>query len=437
METFLQVLLNLFFLLTPIFLYITFWKGLHYHHHRSLTKYFFLILCIATLVLTMLFPIQIEIMQIVLPLDFQHIVIFIATFIGGITFGFMVIIVQAVTNFLLYGANVMVLGLLFGLMIVCGAYLLSQSYYQLTKTKRKLITLAIFLAPISIVMFYPNHPFTMLSRLELFITGITYLLALGFITLLILFLIERIQMSEKLEQDLQKSEQLRLVSELAASVAHEVRNPMTVARGFIQLIHSSPKLSKDEKKYLQLTMSELDRAQSIISDYLSLAKPKDKVYEPVSVYYVMDKVRHTIQAYALMNNVSVYRDVPPHLKVKADERELTQVLLNLAKNGIEAMENGGSLILSATQKRSRVILRVKDTGCGMTNDQLKQLGTAYYSTKEKGTGLGLMITYNIIHSWGGQVSVQSKVNEGTEFMIELPIAHEQKTLTKQTPSQSL
>ncbi len=384
----------------------------------------------------MLFPIRVEIMQNILPFDFQFIPIFVATLLGGWIYGIPLIIVQSSTNFILYDLEVMLFGLCAATFIFFGAYWISLRYNKFEMKKRSLVTLAVFFSPIMIILFFPTNPL-MLPLGESLIVGIVYASVTGLIALLILSLINLIQTSEQLEKDLQKSEQLRLVSELAASVAHEVRNPMTVARGFIQLIHSNSKLTDDEKKYLQLTISELDRAQSIISDYLSLAKPKEKVNEPVLVYHVMDKVRHTVQAYALMNNVSVFLDVPTHLKVKADDKELTQVLLNLAKNGIEAMEHGGSLFLTGSQKESHVILKVKDTGCGMTNEQVKRLGTAYYSTKEKGTGLGLMITYNLIRSWGGQVTVNSKVDIGTEFIIQLPAAFENEFISSKTSSQSV
>ncbi|WP_096189486.1 sensor histidine kinase [Evansella halocellulosilytica] len=436
MEIFLQFLLNLFVLLTPIFLYVMFWKGLKLHHHTTLTKLFFFFLCMVTIIFIMLFPIRVEIMQNILPFDFQFIPIFVATLLGGWIYGIPLIIVQSSTNFILYDLEVMLFGLCAATFIFFGAYWISLRYNKFEMKKRSLVTLAVFFSPIMIILFFPTNPL-MLPLGESLIVGIVYASVTGLIALLILSLINLIQTSEQLEKDLQKSEQLRLVSELAASVAHEVRNPMTVARGFIQLIHSNSKLTDDEKKYLQLTISELDRAQSIISDYLSLAKPKEKVNEPVLVYHVMDKVRHTVQAYALMNNVSVFLDVPTHLKVKADDKELTQVLLNLAKNGIEAMEHGGSLFLTGSQKESHVILKVKDTGCGMTNEQVKRLGTAYYSTKEKGTGLGLMITYNLIRSWGGQVTVNSKVDIGTEFIIQLPAAFENEFISSKTSSQSV
>nr|WP_281419536.1 ATP-binding protein [Bacillus alkalicola] len=125
-----------------------------------------------------------------------------------------------------------------------------------------------------------------------------------------------------------------------------------------------------------------------------------------------------------MNNVSVEIAVPQNLSILGNEKELTQVVLNITKNGIEAMESGGVLTLTAELRDDHVDISIKDTGQGMSKEQLKQLGNAYFTTKEKGTGLGLMISYNIIHSWGGTVSVQSKKGEGTEFIIHLPLLSE-------------
>ncbi|MDG5786813.1 ATP-binding protein [Evansella sp. AB-P1] len=420
MDLFLHYLLNIFIILTPIFLYIIFWKDEQTYCQKKIPQLLFFTLCAVTMIIVMLFPIP---LHSGITFDLRYIPIFIGTLYGGVPIGIGLIVVHLIGRIILFGYAYLLIGFLISIFLVISASWASKYFNDWSNKKKYGITIIIFFLPSQLLIVYPNN-YLSIPRLEAFITMILFLAFTTCIVLIVVFLIDRIQINSRLKQDLIKSEQLRIVSELAASVAHEVRNPMTVARGFIQLIHTNSKLSANEKDYLQLTISELDRAQSIISDYLSLAKPEKKEIKPIQVYHIMDKVRHTIQAYALMNNVSVEMNIPKLVAIYGNEKELTQVMLNLAKNGIEAMEHGGTLTLSANKKDKKVQLVVKDTGIGISKDQLAKVGTAYYSTKEKGTGLGLMISFNIIHSLGGTVSVNSVLGEGTEFKINLPCIQE-------------
>lgn len=219
---------------------------------------------------------------------------------------------------------------------------------------------------------------------------------------------------------IEQSEKLKLVSELAASVSHEVRNPLTVTRGFIQLLRSQDFTRDKQIAYIDLAMEELNRAEGIISDYLSFAKPQmakpDKLEVQQEIRYVAD----VIAPFATMNRVDVRLEVAGVCHVLGERDRFRQCLVNLAKNAVEAMPEGGSLLLFAGRYGSRAEIRVKDTGIGMTAEQTARLGTPYYSTKEKGTGLGTMVVYSVVKAMGGRIKVDSSPGAGTCFTLVLP-----------------
>ncbi|MFA9555904.1 ATP-binding protein [Evansella sp. AB-rgal1] len=416
MEPFLHYLLNIFIILTPIFLYTTLWSGKKVTTHKNLTKIVFFFVCATVMFLTQIFPITLygEIM-----FDLRYISIALGTLYGGFYTGLGLTILSIILKYTSIDLHITIFSFVVSIYFVLSSKLISN-YINEWNTTRKYGSICImFTLPSLFVLAYPTN-LLIIPRLDSFLVMLGFLIFNIPVALLVYMMIERIRMGERLNKELEKSEQLRLVSELAASVAHEVRNPMTVARGFIQLIHSHSNLTEREKQYLLLTISELDRAQSIISDYLSLSKPEKIILKKVNIYHIIEKVRHTIQAYALMNNVFVEMNAPSHLSVFGNEKELTQVILNLAKNGIEAMENGGTLLLSAYGRNDVVEVVIKDTGQGMTKEQISRIGTAYFSTKEQGTGLGLKISYNIIKNLGGSITVKSEWKNGTEFIITLP-----------------
>ncbi|RNA70150.1 ATP-binding protein [Alteribacter keqinensis] len=433
MSVFKDFLHNLFYILTPIFLYVTFWGGFGFQRNRKMTRIFFFILCVSSMVLSMTFPV---VLNNGITFDLRHVPLIIGTLYGGWGMGLALLLFQNAYRAIWIGMESILFAIYFSSLVYLFFLGFSKYYHSIKLTKKILYYMLVLLIVASLATVFPSTIFAD-TRTEIAYYMVQFFFIYSCVSFLVIYTLEKILLNERLKGDLRKSEQLRLVSELAASVAHEVRNPMTVARGFIQLLQSNANLTENEKKYMQLTLSEIDRAQLIISDYLSLAKPKDVELETINVAFTMDKVRHTIQAYALMNNVSVYLDVPSHLKIRGDEKELTQVVLNLAKNGIEAMPQGGKLFLSAVHTGQHIRIKIADTGSGMTKEEVKQLGTAYYSTKEKGTGLGLMVSFSIIRSWGGHIQVNSKVGEGTEFIIQLPVITEKHDTPEKEPTMSV
>ncbi|MBP1995686.1 ATP-binding protein [Paenibacillus eucommiae] len=264
-------------------------------------------------------------------------------------------------------------------------------------------------------------------HLSFFLMGVLYCM-FHFLTMLLLtYLIERIKENLWIRQEVQHSEKLNVLSELAASVAHEIRNPMTVARGFMQLLNQSQVSEEKRTMYTTMVIEEIDRAQSIISDYLSLAKPQAEKLENVNISLLMVKLMNLISPYASLRNVQIELHTAPSLNMEANADKLIQCLVNLTKNGIEAMPVGGTLDIIGYKEHTKIILEIKDNGIGMSQEQIERLGTPFYSTKLKGTGLGMMVSYNIIKSFNGSIHVQSELGKGTCMRVSFPSLPESKS----------
>ncbi|MEY8347547.1 HAMP domain-containing sensor histidine kinase [Bacillus cereus] len=233
------------------------------------------------------------------------------------------------------------------------------------------------------------------------------------------YLTEYLNENALLRTEMQKSEKLNIVSELAASVAHEVRNPLTVVRGFIQLLESTEDMKN--KDYMRLVLAELDRAEQIISDYLNLARPQIEKKEHICLSAQLIEMTTLMSSFAAMQGVYLQVEISENLYTIGDKTKLKQAIMNIVKNGIEAIqENKGYLKVTAIQKDHAIIVRVKDSGVGMTKEQLARLGQPYYSLKEKGTGLGLMVTFSILQAHSGTLEYKSESGKGTEAIITLP-----------------
>jgi two-component system sporulation sensor kinase B len=237
---------------------------------------------------------------------------------------------------------------------------------------------------------------------------------------------EMILENERLNFEVQRAEKMNIVGQLAASVAHEIRNPMTSVKGFLQLLKDDA-LGKEKKNlYINLSLEELDRTDTIINNYLSLAKPADelKVVEiRKEVHYVIE----TMTSFASFHNVGMtaeHQEEP--LFIKGNSEKLRQVLINIIKNGIEAASSASNpnpaIQIRTFASPSSIVIEIEDNGDGMSEEEVKRLGMPFYSTKEAGTGLGMMVCYRIIKTMQGAIRVTSRKGEGTCFTITLPKA---------------
>lgn len=233
-------------------------------------------------------------------------------------------------------------------------------------------------------------------------------------------LYEAIKEIHQLRSEMQNSEKLKVISELASVFAHEIRNPMQVTRGFLQLLNE-PDLPKKKKEYIHLSIEELDRANEIINDFLSFGKPSINNIDRIDVGYQLKRVVNMIQSYSLSHNVEIKTDFYNSGWIYANPQKLNQLLINILKNAIESMPDGGNVwITSSSTADGYIKITIKDQGIGMTKEQIDRLGSPFYTLKESGTGLGMMVSFQIVRSFKGKIQVASEKGKGTEFIILLP-----------------
>ena len=220
---------------------------------------------------------------------------------------------------------------------------------------------------------------------------------------------------KKLENEMDRLDRLNLVGEMAANIGHEVRNPMTTVRGFLQIL-SKKNDCAHYKDYFDLMIKELDIANSIITQFINLAKNKP-------VYRVMQNLNTIIQTLyplilgeAYKSEIYINKKLHPIPDLLLDDKEIKQLILNLVCNGIEAMSPGGSLTLSTYTDDKEVVLAVHDHGSGIKQAALDKLGTPFVTTKENGTGVGLAVCYSIVNRHKARIEVETSPS-GTTFLV--------------------
>jgi PAS domain S-box-containing protein len=234
----------------------------------------------------------------------------------------------------------------------------------------------------------------------------------------VILIIRSIQDRKAHQQLTIKTEKLSLAGQLAASIAHEVRNPLTSIKGFIKLAREDT--MHDE--YYTIIEEEIDRIETIASELLVLGKPISLEIETCDAGKMLKDVSILLQSQAVMRKIDIqYSDIEPDCFVRCNAGQMKQVFINIIKNAIEAMENGGVIRTSARLNGEKVEIVITDEGKGMPESVLKKLGEPFYSTKEDGTGLGLMVCFNIVEQYEGIIRVESTVDKGTAFTIELPL----------------
>jgi two-component system sporulation sensor kinase B len=233
---------------------------------------------------------------------------------------------------------------------------------------------------------------------------------------LIAYIIEFVQKSVEMRQQLIKSEKLKAVEQMGAAISHEIRNPLTAASGFVHLLQDDALPRHKRREYLALVKDELMSAERVIQDYLTFAKPALDRIEEINVKSELRQIINIVQPLANQNSVEILTDFSIIGFIKGDRQKFRQCFVNVLKNAIEAMPNGGTLTVTTEFNQNDVSILVKDNGIGMTQEQLERLGEPFYSTKGKnGTGLGMMVVYSIVRAMNGDIQAESEVGAGTSF----------------------
>ena len=221
------------------------------------------------------------------------------------------------------------------------------------------------------------------------------------------------------EQEISKLERMNLIGQIAASIGHEIRNPMTTVRGYLQLLGEKPG-NVTQKPTFDLMISELDRANAIITEFLSLAQTKQSDLKTQNLNDILNILSPLLDADAFTNNKQMCIILGEIPNLKLSEKEISQLVLNLIRNGLEAMSEGGTLTIRTYVECDKVVLEIEDEGCGIPKENLKKLGTPFFTTKDNGTGLGLATCYKIVESHNAKIHINSS-SSGTIFCILFPI----------------
>ncbi|MDO3677769.1 PAS domain-containing protein [Paenibacillus ehimensis] len=217
-----------------------------------------------------------------------------------------------------------------------------------------------------------------------------------------------------------KSEKLTIAGQLAAGVAHEIRNPLTALKGFVQLMGRS---EHSYSQYLPIMKEELERIETIISELLMLAKPQAVQMKIADLAVLVQDVVMLTSAQAMLLNIELrFSTTSEPLPIRCDPNQIKQVFVNFLKNAIDAMPRGGMIDVSLEAAEQKLALVcIADQGCGITEEQLRQIGEPFYSTKEAGTGLGLLVSHKIIEHHKGRIHIASEVGVGTTIQVTLPL----------------
>ncbi|MGE7876843.1 PAS domain S-box protein [Peribacillus muralis] len=225
----------------------------------------------------------------------------------------------------------------------------------------------------------------------------------------------------EMQEQIRKSDTLNVVGELAAGIAHEIRNPMTALKGFIQLLEDG--VEGDFSTYFHVITSEIKRIETIITEFLVLAKPQALKIVKQDVHTILRETLELLAAQALLENIqfnTFFEEV--EFTVLCEANQLKQVFINIIKNALEVMPNGGAVRINTSRCTGKyVCISITDQGMGIPSEKLKKLGEPFYTTKDRGTGLGLMVSYKIIEEHKGYIDVESEVDKGTSFHIYLPL----------------
>ncbi len=225
------------------------------------------------------------------------------------------------------------------------------------------------------------------------------------------------------EREVSRAELLAAVSELAAGTAHEIRNPLTTVRGFIQLLSAK---HDEEKEYYELILAELDRANKIIGDFLALTKPSVNEMGLCSINHLIEDIVLLVEGQANLHCIEVHKELSGNIPLTCiHPDQIKQVFLNLIRNGIQAMPDGGRLYISTklSENMDLILMEIRDTGVGILPENLSKLFAPYFSTKIEGSGLGLTISNRIIKNHGGDIKVESGGGQGTIFRVCLPVSN--------------
>lgn len=410
-----RLLVNVLFMLLPIFVFQMFWldKG---RVNSSLKTPGFAIMLSVSIILCMSFPIEF------FPgfnFDLRQVLLIIGALYGGYYFSawlFMTVIGYR----LMIGGDGVFVSFFVVTLITLFIPLLTDIYSKLKLYQKVFISIVI--AEISAFLTIFLTFFISQTPVEFHSISINYFVIQGLSMGFVVYLVETMKYNAKMRKELIKAEKMSILTQISASISHEVKNPITITQGFVEALEDED--SKERRKeYIGYILEELQRAQNIIYEFLALTKPELDSMATINLTQELSYSVNLMKPFAKSHKVKIeVENLDDHCMILGDRQKIRQCFINLIKNSIEATENGGELRISAVKNSNRINIDIIDNGIGMTPNEVNKLGTPYFTTKEEGTGLGMMIVFNVIKTMKGEIKIESEKGKGTHFMITFPLA---------------
>jgi two-component system, sporulation sensor kinase B len=362
-------------------------------------------------------------------LDFRYVPLILAFLYGGYRMGLTLSVLVISYRLLIVGVD----GLFFILMVM--AFLLitlhfTHHKYHLLPYKEKVIYSSTLIALTLIIFILGTQTLTGFPDVSS-----KFGLWLIFISLNILTLYTTIYIHESLKEmefvhyEVAEYEKMHLINHFSISIAHQLQKPLNTIQETLETIKSDTSLSNQSHFEINTSLKEIAEAQKIIGNYLLLAGSDDHKNDFLNVHEEIEYILKCIQTFALIHLVEVvyHPSFDKDLYIKGNRSQLHQALLNIIKNGIEAIKGDGKLEIGIHEMLESIYIVIEDNGIGMTKEVMNLLGNPLKSQKENGTGFGTMIAYNIIQSMAGKIEVNSEKGKGTTFSIVLPKAKNVQT----------
>lgn len=414
-----DLLINFLIILFPIFLAHVIYLVKYVYRLKAIRGWFLAIFPILSLVLCMLFPVVTEEHFV---WDLRWIPFILGGLYGGYRLGMILIVITLVIRYVTGGESGFYVACITFPFIGVSLFFISKYYLKTSVGKKIVIGVALIFLVHILTDYVSTQIFDLVIGISLWKQYFIIQL-IGIVIVIILWevIIANFQVLEKLV----KAEKLQIVGHLAASISHEVRNPLTVTRGYLQMLREdvSPQI---KVKYANIALQELDRATDVINDYLTFASMCPEKMERLRTSTEINHVVNSIKPLASKNGIdlkiSVFDDEAYY--VVGESKKFQQCLFNIIKNGIESMSEG-ELSIHVLHAAATIQIKIQDQGRGMSQEQINRLGEPYFTTENTGTGLGMMVSYSVIKSMDGTIYVSSVQGEGTCFSLNLPIhAHE-------------
>lgn len=222
-----------------------------------------------------------------------------------------------------------------------------------------------------------------------------------------------------LEDKLKNSEKLAILGQLASGLAHELRNPLSAISGAIEILSSEVEKSSDNQRLINVATQEMERMNLIVEDFSILTNPIQKAGFPVDISVILNETIDTFSKTIKRSDIDVERDIESEIYVSCDRYRLKQSFWNLFLNSMQSISGDGLIKVEAFSERQSVIIKISDSGCGISQKNISNIFDPFFTTKNSGTGLGLVIVQKVIESYNGKIDVVSAVDEGTTFIITM------------------